>query len=134
MTDTENFDGAREPMRALRDLISACETVFGPDRHEQGILERAQDGLSALRKLFGDTRPAEEIAFAQMVEPPSFDPDHHPGCKKVRDAVIALMKLPMDADCQIDDGEELRDFTVDHVTDDDPGEPQLVVIRPAVAS
>lgn len=56
-----SFDPAREPLRALRDLINSCETVFGTDPEETGILERAQAGLTALRALFGDTRPADTI-------------------------------------------------------------------------
>lgn len=66
----EPFNGAAEPMRAIRDLIVACETVFGgDDEYEQGYLNRARDGFTALRKLFDDSRPAEEIAEAEMIEP-----------------------------------------------------------------
>jgi hypothetical protein len=62
------FYGAFEPMRALRDLISLCEQTFG-GREEQEIIAQAQNGFTALRKLFGDTRPAEDIAGAGMLEP-----------------------------------------------------------------
>ena len=65
----QNFDASIEPMRAIRDLISACEGVFGADCGDDDILRRAQDGFTALRKLFGDNRPGEEIAFARMAEP-----------------------------------------------------------------
>lgn len=64
-----DFDGAKEPMRALRDLINVCEGIFGDDNDEQAILRRAQDGFTTVRKLFGDSRPAEMIAFAAMLEP-----------------------------------------------------------------
>lgn len=63
------FDGAKEPMRALRDLINACELYFHDAPAEQETLRRAQDGFTALRKLFGDNRPGEEIADAVMIEP-----------------------------------------------------------------
>jgi hypothetical protein len=126
----DDFDGAREPMRALRDLISSCEMVFGDDNGEQDILRRAQDGFTTLRKLFGDNRLAEDTAFGSMREPPLPLPDQPPGCKKVRDVVITLLKQPMDADIQVDDGEEFRDFTIERVTSDDPDEPQLVAIKP----
>jgi hypothetical protein len=56
-------------MRALRDLIVACECTFGADHGEQAILRRAQDAFTALRAEFGDTRPAEEIAEGEMHEP-----------------------------------------------------------------
>jgi hypothetical protein len=134
----ENFNGASEPMRAIRDLISACEGIFGDDNGEQVILSRAQEGFETLRKLFGDNRLAEDTAFGAMIEPPLPLPDQEgrlqnspPGCKKVRDVVMALLKLPMAADFQVDDGEEFRDFTIEYITDDtDPAEPQLVVIKP----
>lgn len=64
-----DFDGAAEPMRALRDLISACEAVFGADNGEDQLLARAQAGFTTLRRLFGDTRTGEEIAFAETSEP-----------------------------------------------------------------
>lgn len=66
---TDDFDGAAEPMRAIRDLISACEAVFGADCGEDAILRRARDGFGTLRKLFGDERAGEEIAEATMIEP-----------------------------------------------------------------
>ncbi|MDI1265010.1 MAG: hypothetical protein PS018_17305 [bacterium] len=66
---TSDFNGASEPMRAIRDLISACEAVFGPDAEEQGILARAQAGFTTLRGLHGDTRPAEDIGQADLREP-----------------------------------------------------------------
>jgi hypothetical protein len=66
---SEEFDGAREPMRALRDLINACEGIFGDDNGEQAILSRAQAGFDSLRKLFGDTRLAEDTAHGPMIEP-----------------------------------------------------------------
>lgn len=133
----ETFDGAREPMRALRDLISAAEAAgwVGDD----DILSRARDGFTTLRNLFGDNRPADQIADLEaMIEPPLPLPDQPdrlqnspPGCKKVRDVVIALLKLPMHADFQVDDGEEFRDFTIEHVVRETaPGDAQLVVIKP----
>jgi hypothetical protein len=64
-----DFDGAAEPMRAIRDLISSCEGVFGADCDEDAILRRARDGFASLRKLFGDERAGEEIAEAAMIEP-----------------------------------------------------------------
>jgi hypothetical protein len=64
-----DFDGAREQMRALRDLISACEAVFGAHAYEQGVLARAQAGFTALRAMHGDTMPGELIAEAPMIEP-----------------------------------------------------------------
>ena len=69
-----DFDGAREPMRALRDLINVCEVAlgsdtFGPNPDEAAVLRRAQDGFSALRRLFGDHRLAEDVADNAMVEP-----------------------------------------------------------------
>jgi hypothetical protein len=64
----ETFDATREPMRAIRDLIAQCElTALFIDDFE--VLERAQVAFTALRKLFGDERPAEEIADAAMIEP-----------------------------------------------------------------
>jgi len=66
---SDDFAATREPLRAIRDLISACEGVFGADVGEDALLRRAQDGFTSLRKLFGDNRPGEEIAFAAMLEP-----------------------------------------------------------------
>lgn len=61
----ETFDPSREPMRAIRDLIIGCES--GDD--DPAILECAQAAFTVLRALFGDTRPAEEIADVQaMIE------------------------------------------------------------------
>jgi hypothetical protein len=66
----EDFDAAREPMRAIRDLIVACESVFGADCGEDEILTRAQAGFSALRAEFGDMRPSDQIGeVAAMHEP-----------------------------------------------------------------
>lgn len=70
----DDFDGAREPMRAIRDLISACEGLFGADQTSVGALRRAQDGFATLGKLFGDERPAEDIGdvfgdVQPMIEP-----------------------------------------------------------------
>jgi hypothetical protein len=65
----DDFDGSAEPMRAIRDLISACEAVFGADCGEDAILRRARDGFTTLRKLAGDERIGEEIAEAAMIEP-----------------------------------------------------------------
>lgn len=67
---TEGFDGAREPMRALRDLIVACEAsdYFGLGA-EADMLDRARDAFAALRAEFGDKRPSEDIAEAVMHEP-----------------------------------------------------------------
>jgi len=63
-----DFNGAAEPMRALRDLINLVEaTVF--DAEEEAIITRAQAAFTVLRALHGDARPAEEIAFAAMREP-----------------------------------------------------------------
>lgn len=60
-------------MRALRDLIAFCELTFGADHggdaFTQALLDRAREALTALRKLAGDNRPAEDIAFAAMIEP-----------------------------------------------------------------
>jgi hypothetical protein len=132
-----DFDGRREPMRALRDLINLCEQTFPLEnggREEQEIIAQAQNGFTTLRKLFGDNRLAEDVAHGPMVEPPlplPDQPDLHPGCKKVRDVVIALLKLPMHADFQVDDGAEFRDFTIEHVVRETaPGDAQLVVIKP----
>ncbi|EJN07916.1 hypothetical protein PMI42_07446 [Bradyrhizobium sp. YR681] len=64
----EQFNGAAEPMRAIRDLISDCECgAF--EKGNPDVLRRAQEGFTALRALHGDTRPAENIAFAAMREP-----------------------------------------------------------------
>lgn len=65
-TDAGDFDGAREPMRAIRDLINDCEAAFNCD---SDVLQRAQAAFTALRALFGDNRPGEEIADAEMWEP-----------------------------------------------------------------
>ena len=65
----DSFDAKREPMRAIRDLISACETVFGPHEYEQTILDRAREAFTVLRALHGDTRPGDAIADAAMREP-----------------------------------------------------------------
>ncbi|HYM31831.1 MAG TPA: hypothetical protein VEU47_11050 [Candidatus Cybelea sp.] len=62
-----DFDGSREPLRALRDLIGDCEC--GAFEGNPDVLRRAQDAFTALRALFGDVRPAEDIAFAKMIEP-----------------------------------------------------------------
>jgi hypothetical protein len=66
---SSDFDATREPMRALRDLIVACECIFGPGTEEQAVLRRAQDAFAALRAEFGDVRPSEAIAEAPMHEP-----------------------------------------------------------------
>lgn len=63
------FDGAREPMRALRDLIVICEATFTVDTGQIAALARAQAALTALRAIHGDTRPAEAIAEGHMREP-----------------------------------------------------------------
>ncbi|MGJ5000535.1 hypothetical protein ACQR10_04375 [Bradyrhizobium sp. HKCCYLRH2060] len=64
-----DFDGAREPMRAIRDLIVCCEANSGFEGVEPGSkLARAQAAFTALH---GDTRPAEDIADAAMIEPSS---------------------------------------------------------------
>jgi len=73
-TKTDDFDATREPLRAIRDLINACEGVFGADCGEDEILRRAQEGFTALRKLFGDNRTGEQIAEAQMREPGEMSP------------------------------------------------------------
>lgn len=65
----EHFNGASEPMRALRDLIALCELTMRTDAHQETILQRARDGFTVLRRVFGDERPAEEIADAAMIEP-----------------------------------------------------------------
>jgi hypothetical protein len=65
------FDPQQEPMRALRDLITACECIFGDDWGEQELLDRAREGFTALRARFGDNRPADQIADTEaMIEPP----------------------------------------------------------------
>lgn len=74
MPAVEEFNGAKEPMRALRDLIDFCEATMGSthggDPAEQAILARAQDGFTTLRKLFGDARLAEDINRRdEMIEP-----------------------------------------------------------------
>jgi hypothetical protein len=66
---TETFDPACEPLRAIRDLINVCEAIFSADNAEQDIVERARTGFTTLRALFGDHRPAEDIAYAPMIEP-----------------------------------------------------------------
>jgi hypothetical protein len=69
-----SFNGAAEPMRAIRDLISTCEAVLGDHNEDQAILERAQAGFTELRALFGDLRTGEQIADAQkMREPQSYE-------------------------------------------------------------
>lgn len=65
----ETFNGDVEPMRAIRDLINACEVEF---QHDKDVLGRAREGFTALRKLFGDSRPGDEIADAAMMEPWEF--------------------------------------------------------------
>lgn len=74
-----SFDGTKELARALRDLIALCELTMGTGHdgiaEEQAILSRAQEGFTTLRNLFGDSRAAEDIAFAKMVEPPLPLPD-----------------------------------------------------------
>ncbi|MDP1866962.1 MAG: hypothetical protein Q8L13_11565 [Bradyrhizobium sp.] len=75
-----DFDGAREPMRALRDLIVECEGMIGAAGRGADVLRRAQDAFAALRARSGDIRPAEDIAFAAMIEP-GF------GAKPVREAL-----------------------------------------------
>ena len=65
----DSFDAKREPMRAIRDLISAVELSGDFQPGENVFLDRARDGFTALRKLFGDERPGEEIAAAAMIEP-----------------------------------------------------------------
>jgi hypothetical protein len=71
------FNGAREPMRALRDLIALCELTMGVahggERAEQDILERAQDAFTTIRELFGDTRLAEDIGDSEQMPEPSAD-------------------------------------------------------------
>ena len=52
----ESFDAAKEPLRAIRDLVRECEGIFDED-NEQHVLERARVALAALRALFGDDRP-----------------------------------------------------------------------------
>lgn len=69
MITADSFDGAHEPMRAIRDLISMCEAYRDIDPQDNAIIERAQAGFTTLRKLLGDDRPAEEIADGRMVEP-----------------------------------------------------------------
>jgi hypothetical protein len=69
---SDDFDGGREPMRALRDLISVCEGLFSTDPGEQALLSRAQDGFTALRALFGDTRPADRIEETAAMPEPHF--------------------------------------------------------------
>ena len=64
------FDPQQEPMRALRDLITACE-MAGEDGPREDILDRAREGFTALRARFGDTRPADQNADTEaMIEPP----------------------------------------------------------------
>jgi hypothetical protein len=65
----DTFDPTREPLRAIRDLISAVEVMSLVDREDEVILRRAQEAFGVLRKLFGDERPAEEIAYGPMIEP-----------------------------------------------------------------
>lgn len=64
------FDPRREPMRALRDLIVACESSddFGLGA-EATVLERAQSAFAMLRAIHGDTRPAEDVEAGPMIEP-----------------------------------------------------------------
>lgn len=62
------FNGAREPLRAIRDLIVFCEELV-MTADETAILERAQAALTTLRAIHGDARPAEDIAAGPMVEP-----------------------------------------------------------------
>lgn len=63
------FDATLAPLRAIRDLISACEMIFGADNGEQRLLERAQTGFAALRARFGDHRPNDAVAFEMPIEP-----------------------------------------------------------------
>lgn len=70
----DNFSGAAEPMRAIRDLISMCEMYRDIDPPDDTILERAQAAFTELRALFGDLRTGEQIADAQkMREPQSYE-------------------------------------------------------------
>jgi hypothetical protein len=63
---TDSFDANTQPMRALRDLIVMCES----EGREGPLLDRARDAFTALRAIFGDVRPAEDIADEQaMIEP-----------------------------------------------------------------
>ena len=64
----ESFDAAKEPLRAIRDLVRECEGIFDED-NEQHVLERARVALAALRALFGDDRPSEEVAYGPLIEP-----------------------------------------------------------------
>lgn len=65
-----DFNGAREPMRAIRDLITYCEVTSGAcSAGELALLSRAQAGFTTLRRLHGDNRTGEEIAEAAMIEP-----------------------------------------------------------------
>jgi hypothetical protein len=60
------YDPTREPLRAIRDLIEACEA----DGHMEGeALDNARAALAALRKIFGDDRPNEVLAFELPIEP-----------------------------------------------------------------
>lgn len=66
---SDNFDATKEPLRALRDLVVAAESIFDGDNGEGALLDRARDGLDTLRRLFGDARPADQVAYGPMREP-----------------------------------------------------------------
>jgi hypothetical protein len=69
---TETFDATKEPLRAFRDLVAACEGIFGTDWPEEvAVLERAQTALATLRARYGDARPNEDVAFGPLIEPPT---------------------------------------------------------------
>lgn len=78
-----DFDASKEPLRALRDLIVACEMIFGGDNGEQRILDRAREGFTALRAHFGDHRPGEEIADGPLGCEPNFVPEIDSGERHV---------------------------------------------------
>ena len=71
--DPDAFDASREPLRALRDLVVACEALgfdYGfADPADKAILARAQEGLTRLRYLFGDERAADAAAYGPLREP-----------------------------------------------------------------
>lgn len=66
---SETFDATREPLRAIRDLISMCEAYRDIDPQDNATIERAQEAFTALRRLFGDNRPNEAVSMECPVEP-----------------------------------------------------------------
>ena len=66
----EAFDASKEPLRALRDLFVLIEANVLLHSGEYEILDRARVGFDTLRALFGDDRPAADVASRErMIEP-----------------------------------------------------------------